>query len=476
MIRALSFLLLSGVVSAFPVENGVLVLDDDNFDAATKAHDFLLVEFYAPWCGHCKKLAPEWDKAASLVGDDVKLAKVDATVATGLASRFEIKGFPTIHFFRSGNKVEYGGGRTSGEIVSWLGKNTGPPAKTISTAEELTAAQESDDAIVVGYFADLESAAAKTFLVAAGRDSETNYFISSSDAVKSSLAVTGDSVVVLKNFDDKRNDLTVSAATTEETISTFVVENATPLVQVFSQEGAKKIFSSPVQRHLLVFTDSSASHHPSTLSAVTEVAKGVKGQALVVNVPHTEDRVLDYFGITQASLPTIVLVDMSSGSSMKKYPFAGATDDAAAISAHVAGVLAGTVKASLKSEEPSPADTAGDVVVLKGKSFNELVLDNEKDVLVEFYAPWCGHCKKLAPVYDELGAMFKDNENIVIAKMDATANEVDVPGLDVKGFPTLYFFPGKDKKPVKYDGGREVEDFVDYLKKNAHNDAKHTEL
>ncbi|CAE7767649.1 P4hb, partial [Symbiodinium microadriaticum] len=206
------------------------------------------------------------------------------------------------------------------------------------------------------------------------------------------------------------------------------------------------------------------------------VAKGFKGKALVVNVPHTEDRVLEFFGITKASLPAIVLVDMSGGSSMKKYPYDGASDDAAAITAHVSGVFEGKVKATLKSEEPSPADTAGDVVVLKGKSFNELVMDNEKDVLVEFYAPWCGHCKKLAPVYDELGAMYKDNENIVIAKMDSTANEIDVPGVDVKGFPTLYFFPGKDKKAVKYEGGREVEDFVDYLKKNAHNDAKHTEL
>ncbi|CAE7794106.1 pdi-2, partial [Symbiodinium microadriaticum] len=204
------------------------------------AHDFLLVEFYAPWCGHCKKLAPEWDKAAGMVGDDVKLGKV---------------GFPTIHFFKSGNKMEYGGGRTASEIVSWLGKNTGPPAKTISTVEELTAAQESGDAIVVGYFAS---------------DAETNYFISSSDDIKSSLAVTGDSVVVLKNFDDKRNDLSVSDSTAASAISTFVVENATPLVQVFSQEGAKKIFSSPVQRHLLVFTEKSAAHHTPTIAASTE--------------------------------------------------------------------------------------------------------------------------------------------------------------------------------------------------------------
>jgi protein disulfide isomerase family A protein 3 len=98
-----------------------------------------------------------------------------------------------------------------------------------------------------------------------------------------------------------------------------------------------------------------------------------------------------------------------------------------------------------------------------------VVNDDSKDVLIEFYTPWCGHCKALAPKYDELGKKFVNDPNIVIAKMDTTAN--DYPSTyEVRGYPTIYWAPaGKKDSPEKYEGGREVADFVDFLKRKATN-------
>ena len=87
----------------------------------------MLAEFYAPWCGHCKKLAPHYSKAAKALKTSdpaVPLIKVDATVETDLASRFGVQGYPTLKWFVNGKALEYGGGRTETEIIQWVQKKT----------------------------------------------------------------------------------------------------------------------------------------------------------------------------------------------------------------------------------------------------------------------------------------------------------------------------------------------------------------
>ncbi len=114
---------------------------------------------------------------------------------------------------------------------------------------------------------------------------------------------------------------------------------------------------------------------------------------------------------------------MPEGAALKKYVSGTKDISAASLSAFVAKYSAGELKPHLKSEE-EPADNTGPVTVLVGTSFERIVMDTAKDVLVEFYAPWCGHCKQLAPVFDKLGEKFANVDSVVIAKMDATANEV----------------------------------------------------
>ena len=93
-------------------------------------NEYLLVQFFAPWCIHSRRLAPEYSKAAGVLArnnSSIKLAKVDATEETDLADYYNITHSPTLVFFKKGELIEYGGGRTSDSIISWVEEN-GPKA------------------------------------------------------------------------------------------------------------------------------------------------------------------------------------------------------------------------------------------------------------------------------------------------------------------------------------------------------------
>jgi protein disulfide-isomerase A1 len=109
-------------------DKDVLVLTDNNFKDAIKKHRNILVQFYAPWCGYCKSLAPEYAKAAGILaadGSSFKLAKVDATVEKTLSKDFGIRGFPTMKYFVKGKlKSEYNGTRDAAGIVAWAKKKS----------------------------------------------------------------------------------------------------------------------------------------------------------------------------------------------------------------------------------------------------------------------------------------------------------------------------------------------------------------
>jgi len=107
------------------------------------------------------------------------------------------------------------------------------------------------------------------------------------------------------------------------------------------------------------------------------------------------------------------------------------------------------------------------VVVLTDSNFDGIVKDSSKNVLVEFYAPWCGHCKTLAPDYEKVANIFASESDVVIAKLDATAETKKAGEYGVGGYPTLKWFPKTDKAGQDYSGGRSVDDFVNFVNTNA---------
>jgi protein disulfide-isomerase A6 len=104
------------------------------------------------------------------------------------------------------------------------------------------------------------------------------------------------------------------------------------------------------------------------------------------------------------------------------------------------------------------SSAASAVIDLLPSNFDDIVLKSGKPALVEFFAPWCGHCKTLAPIYEELGSAFESvKDKVTIAKVDADANKELGRRFGVQGFPTLKWFDGKSDTPQDYNSGRDLE-------------------
>jgi protein disulfide-isomerase A1 len=440
----------------------VKVLDDDNF-SETIASGNVIVEFFAPWCGHCKSLAPHFEKAAATLADEgIVLASVDATVYGELAGKYDVKGYPTLKVFKNGAVSEYKGGRTEDTIVSYARKIFGPPAVEISTDAELTNAQKNKVA-TVGFFADKSGAEYTAFIAQANADQDFPYYVSFSADLAGANGVSQPGIKLFKQFDE--GSATFDGEFTVDGISSFVASNSVPTVIPFSMDSVQDIFSSKLGKVAFLFR--SAADAADLDTQFKAVATAFRGTAVFVTADFAEPRLNQYLGVDEKNGASFLLAEVPQGAAVRRFPLAGAITEES-ITSLLNSYKSGSLKPTLKSD-PIPATNNENVKVVVGNNFASIVLDPSKDVLLEVYAPWCGHCKKLEPVWNDLGQQFANDDTLVIAKMDGTTNEVD--GLNAQGFPTILFYPaGANKTPggQAYNGGRELKDFKDFIKTNHH--------
>jgi len=450
----------------------VLVLTKDTFDDAVKNNKYLLVKFVAPWCGHCKHLAPAYSAAAKQLADsdsEIKLASVDATVDRELAQKFDVKGYPTLKFFVDGVTVDYTGGRTQEEILSWLKKKTGPAADELKTVEALNTLKESGDVVVVGAFKETDGDAAVAFLQVAKTTDGIPFAITSDKDVLKELNVDKDTVVLLKQFDEGRNDLTSSL--TEASIREFIQANQLPLVVEFNQQTAQKIFGGDIKVHVLLFGSQVADTFAKLREEFKTAAKDFRGKSLFVTVNSDEaenERVLEYFGLQQSELPAVRLITLKD--EMNKYKLEASDISSSVLSTFVNSFFDGKLKPHLLSQDVPEDWDKNPVTVLVGKNFHEVANDQSKTVLVTFVAPWCGHCKQLTPIYEQLGEKYKDNDEVVVAKMDATANELE--DIKIQSFPTIKLFPKGSDEVIDYSGARTLEALAKFIDSNGKENGK----
>uniref|UniRef100_A0A4W3H468 Protein disulfide-isomerase A3 n=1 Tax=Callorhinchus milii TaxID=7868 RepID=A0A4W3H468_CALMI len=391
--------------------------------------------FFTCRCGHCKRLAPEYESAATRLKGKVPLAKVDCTANTETCNKFGVSGYPTLKIFRDGEESgDYDGPRTADGIVTTLKKQAGPSSVEIKTAEELELFINDIDGSVVGFFAD--------------------------SSIPNCI-VTYSAVILFRppklanKFEDSIVKYTEGKFTNAK-LKKFIQENIFGICPHMTEDNKDQMKNKDM---LVAYYDVDYEKNPKGSNywrnRVMLVAKKFldAGQKLHFAVASHKSfsHDLSEFGLDSASgeVPVVAIKTTKGDKYVMHEEF---TRNGKALELFLQDYFDGKLKRYLKSE-PIPENNDGPVKVLVAENFDEIVNDDTKDVLIEFYAPWCGHCKSLEPKYKELGEKLAADPNIVIAKMDATANDVPSP-YEVRGFPTIYFSPmGKKQSPKKYEVG-----------------------
>jgi len=377
--------LLSCIVVAF-ADSDVLELEDATITDAIANNEHIFIEFYAPWCGHCKKLSPDYELVAAFFKGEGKvvIAKIDASTHTVAAGTYGIKGFPTLKLYSNGVAKDYEGERTSLAMIQWIKKKTGPASRHISTQEEREAFFQEPVIRVVGHFA-------------AGSENEKtwNQIANSGQIGDFELAhVTDDSLFAGQSKDSvaifrfSEDPIVYTGEFNENDISTWVLSEAYPLIDELAQKTWQR--SSTTKLPLLALFV--AEYNDETFNFAKEVAGNFKGK--VITTYSNSGQLAERWGSSGKVIPTAIFTTWA-GDQPKFTIFneeSGTLTTETAI-AFANQALEGTY-VSFKKSEPIPEANDDAVKVVVGKNFEEIVYDKEKDVFVEFYAPWCGHCKK----------------------------------------------------------------------------------
>jgi len=466
-IALLAFVLL-GSVLAHELDGDVYVLTTSGFNDFVDSEDISLVEFYAPWCGHCKSLAPEYAKAATTLKENkpaVKLAKVDATVESDLAQKFGVTSYPTMKVFRKGTPAEYKGPRDATGIVSYMQKQAAPSITIFKAIGDFQRFTHDEPALI--YFGKAEGKAYKNFESTANKLRETYRFAQTDvPEILSALEHTDGEIVLYQANRYSQSRLEAAKVTYKDgDLASFIGKNILPLVGELTNDN--QVVYNGRDLPLVKFYADLPWHLDYKginyfMNKIRKVAKDFSDKFVFAvaskskNSKEIDDAALPK-GANQYDAPFVIL---HKG---KKYP-APALFSADGLKAHLESFLESKLEPYIKSE-PLPEQPEDGPAIVVGKNFDEIVLDPSKDVLLEAYAPWCGHCKTLEPKYKELAQkMKKYSDQLTIAKVDATAN--DLPSsFAVSGYPSIFWVPANKKNaPVKYDGGREIDDFVNYIK------------
>ncbi|XP_028394335.1 probable protein disulfide-isomerase A4 isoform X1 [Dendronephthya gigantea] len=476
----------------------VVHLTDDTFDDYVAANPSVLVMFYAPWCGHCKAMKPEYvDAAQRMKDEDISgtLAAVDATKESALGKRFEVKGFPTVKYFKDGEFAFDMNERKTDTIVEFMKDPKEPPPPPPAEPEWSETATEinhlKDDNfkdflkkkkhVLVMFYAPWCGHCKKAkpeFTEAAKHHAENKKIGFAAVDCTKETAVCGahgvEGYPTFKYFNYGKNDEKYTGGRTKDDFIKFMENPQEPVKPEPEEEqwsdepsavehltdGDFEDFVSKHNSVLVMFYAPWCGHckamKPAYMEAAAEMkAQKVKGMLAAVNCMQ-EQKLRQKYEVS--GFPSVKY--FKDGKYAYDYPRSRTKDD-------LVDFMRSPSEANknpnniVKNDIPW-SDEDNSVIHLTGDNFAEFV-QSHSSVLVMFYAPWCGHCKKTKPEFETAAETFNIKEGLgKMAAVDCTQDKELCSKYDVTGYPTIkYFKEGEDS--FKYFQARTAKAFTEFM-------------
>ncbi|KAH0617936.1 hypothetical protein JD844_016713 [Phrynosoma platyrhinos] len=420
------------------------------------------VMFFAPWCGHCQRLQPTWnelaDKYNSVENPQVYVVKVDCTTDTPLCSEFGVRGYPTLKLLRPGQEAaKYQGPRDFQSLENWM----------LETLKEESSEQESEP----------EHPKAPDSKQGLYEISEDNFKLHTSEGnhfIKffapwcghcKALAPTWEQLALLLENSESVKIGKVDCTQHYEICSANQVRGYPTLLwfrdgeKVDQYKGKRDLDSlkeyvdSQLQNSKAASDDVKPTEAPPPPKEITpeeeiDLSSGTL-QMLLEEMRHLSNEFADL----KQDLKKDWKSEFEQLETMKELiEIAKQKDDK-------------VENLDLNKEKKKDLTNLGKVLSLSEKDFDEEVAKGI--TFIKFYAPWCGHCKNLAPTWENLSKKnFPVPMDVKIAEVDCTTERNVCNRFSVRGYPTLMLFRGGEKVS-EHTGARDLETLHNFVLRQA---------
>lgn len=487
----------------------IIKLEAVNFELAITSYPYVAILFYDT-SEKSKVLEKHWDEVVNLLADfkmDGELAKMNIAdpEMKEIVDAYRLRG-TSIKVFRRGQMVDYRGPDDSAQrMADYIRQDCKPSIQFLKTFDDIRKPLKNrSNTIVIGFFgsADVTEDVAEMYSMdswgqfqatADALRGHASFFVITSEDVMKDFGIDVSSVPAvflipeeqsLGPNEEERGMLKYTGEILEIRLVEWILRSSPPEVGELSFSNsagelyATQFFSSKMLKFILFLPPGDASVHAGPIAAWTDIAAGYKKKAAFSYIiGDTVPDVLEYFGVVlQSHVPIIVAHNPN-----RDYKYKSSTKiqlTSPVMKTFVQGVVSGEIQHILRSE-PVPKPVKGThVVKAVGSTLLGIVSDPTKDVLLEVHTSSCTRCRALAPTYDILAKAFQGEDRVVVAKIDAGANDLPL-SWGVKTHPTILWFPKSDKPytttpiPQPYwDAGVSLHELVSFVVRHSSFDPK----